>query len=105
MSFHVGQKVVCVRGYFKPDARDYGILNFPKKGCIYAVRDCLMFRFQDANVPAIRLTELKNPICSWTDGDHCEVAFWIGRFRPVIERKTDIAIFTRMLMPNELERT
>lgn len=86
MAFHVGQKVVCVDAEWA----FYGdsCLNDrdPIKGAVYTVAE--VRHFEDGAY--LGLHEL---------GD--EVLFEHGGFRPVIERKTDISIFTRMLTPND----
>jgi hypothetical protein len=48
---------------------------------------------------ALYLNEIVNAICHFDDGDVGEHPFWIGRFRPVVERKTDtgMAILTKIL--------
>jgi hypothetical protein len=49
------------------------------------------------------LDEIKNPVLRYTDGDVGEIPFAAFRFRPVVERKTDISIFTAMLKPSKVE--
>lgn len=88
MSFHVGQKVVCVRA---PVSAPYGPWRVhPKLNEIYTVRD-----FKE--VDSIWLVELINDIgISGTEAGFC-----ISRFRPIVEKKTDISIFTAMLNPKK----
>ena len=78
--FHVGQKVVCV------DASSwYGEFGvFIREGEVYTVA-CIRAK-RDGEV--VDLVELKSPI-------NC--GFYSYRFRPVVEYKTDISIFTDML--------
>jgi hypothetical protein len=86
MTFHVGQKVVCVDDSLpaNPWHRAYPLI----KDAIYVVRglcpncDCGCIRID----PSQRLWD------SW-------------RFRPLEERKTDISIFTALLGPTPKVRT
>lgn len=83
MMFRIGMKVVCIDA--TPRKIPRAVL---KKGAIYTI--------------------VALPYCP--DGEHgIEVAevesqalfgFWKDRFRPVVERKTSIEIFTRMLIPS-----
>ncbi len=83
--FRIGQKVVCVdaSGFRQRECE-----TFPKQGHVYTIRE-----FYDGD--CIRLDELRNPLIYW--GGTQEAAFYIRRFRPVVERKTDIAIFRTIL--------
>jgi hypothetical protein len=100
MTFHVGQKVVCVDDYFAPSAVIPGTI-LPKKGDVYTVREL----FPYWGWAAIRLHEIHNPPGTYRDegtGELVEAAFPAFRFRPVIERKTDISVFTAMLKPSRV---
>lgn len=77
--FRIGQKVVCV------DASDFAE-SYLVEGKIYTVIS-LTGRF----LPGLILVDAEDP-GGW--------AAW--RFRPVVERKTDIAIFTKMLNPESV---
>lgn len=84
MSFHVGQKVVCVddaprRGFASWDAP---IFN----GAIYTIA---AIRNSERGLAA-DLAEVHRP---------CGLPFFLGRFRPVIERKTDISSIVALLNP------
>lgn len=80
MNFQTGQKVVCIRdancelgsGY------DHGLRN----GSVYTIAD-----FSRGSVAAgyLVLAEIKKG------------AWHPSRFRPVVERKTDISVFTKIL--------
>jgi len=89
MAFRVGQKVVCV------DDSDWvaSLLNMPNRpvrGRVYTVRGL----YENA----IYLEEISNPPqARWKNGDVAEACFFARRFRPVVERKTDISAFTKML--------
>lgn len=89
MAFHVGQKVVCVSEPVPSEIQ--GI----KAGGIYTIRSierCPLF-----DVLGFRLEEV---LCGATGlPGHIEGGFRATHFRPVIERKTDISIFTAMLTP------
>ena len=88
--FYVGQKVVCVED-FSFVARFS--LSHPNKNCIYTIRD-----FENrGDYPALRLCEVINPVRKCIGGIVCEPAFACESFRPVVERKTDINIFTEIL--------
>ena len=93
MSFHVGQKVVCVS--VPGNDGSIGDTTFPtnlRVGEIYIVR--WVGIYDDGQ--AVRLAGLYRnfPLVKWQD-----IPFRALRFRPVIERKTDIAIFTALLNP------
>lgn len=89
--FHVGQKVVCIKkGKW---SKGFGWERVPLFGHIYTVRAI------DRN--GLLLLEVINPIAIHDDG--LDEPHWCEtRFRPVVERKTDISIFTRMLTPNKV---
>lgn len=101
-----GQKVVCVNDDFGKGWEDWHH-GLPVKGYVYTVRDVLpAWHFSnDALCPAIRLVEILHPIQSWFDYPGVdEVVFPARRFRPVVERKTDISVFVALLTPTrELE--
>jgi hypothetical protein len=92
--FHVGQKVVCVDDSGNWTNGFY--YEIPVKGRIYTIRDidtrCVVF-FGKA---AIRVEEIILPIENTLVGEW-EPGYSPDRFRPVIERKTDISVFTRIL--------
>lgn len=100
MTFHVGQKVVCV--YDKPlDGHDERnrpggeyTPNWPVAGVVYTIRsiDCWGFR----------LEEIRNPTRQFKDG-YGEARWKPRRFRPIVARKTDISIFQRMLLPQGVD--
>ena len=77
MAFHVGQKVVCV------DARGPAGYAGIQKDRVYVV-DSISREF--LSVPETR-----------------GMLWFQARFRPLIERKTDISIFTEMLKPKQRE--
>lgn len=104
MSFHVGQKVVCV-----DTAERHRTLvpasTYLRVGAVYTIRwvgECPYKPWDDG--PTVRLEEIIRP-------DHVDIPEWndfpfsATRFRPAIERKTDIGVFTEMLKSRELVRT
>ena len=80
MTFRVGQKVVCV------DATGTYLVC---KGNVYTVTG--------VDTPFIEIDHTEVP----SFDDHRGML--ASRFRPVVERKTDISIFTRMLKPQGID--
>jgi len=78
MAFRVGQKVVCVDA----NPRNGHVSNLTE-GAVYTVR---AFGPSKDGSPGISLDEIYHPF-----------PFYQDRFRPVVERKTDISVFTKML--------
>jgi hypothetical protein len=72
----------------------------PVLNSIYTIREVITL---NGHV-AVRLVEIKNPVLEYGDGTN-EMAFRASRFRPVVERKTDISIFTAMLKKKEIHYT
>lgn len=100
MSFHLGQKIVCVNdAWVHP--RVHELPHLPRKGAIYHVRSVEPSRCPGLDCQFLRLAELINPVMTGRDR---EPSFAGDHFRPVIERKTDISIFTKLLAPKQLER-
>lgn len=98
MNFRVGQKVVCV---------DDSIGCWVKHKTLEAGRVYTIRGFDVVDVvghPGVFLEEVINenypPCTRWSD---IEISYRPERFRPVIERKTDISIFTEMLTPKQRE--
>ncbi len=90
--FHIGQKVVCINASHAPfKGRPPGLV----KGRIYTVSAIGLTNHLDPEqLPCISVDELANPY----------IAVWSHRFHPVIERKTDISIFTAMLTPSKVNQ-
>lgn len=80
MAFHVGQKVVCVDD-------DDGSSALIKKGRIYTISAIVGGYLEFCE----RDTWSANGYKGW----------YAWRFRPVVEPKTDISIFTAMLTPKK----
>lgn len=86
-NFRVGQKVVCV------DGDDYGVTV---EGKVYTVASVIprgRSERDDAMGPGLTLREALPPT-----PHH---GFDARRFRPVVERKTDISIFRALLTPSK----
>lgn len=95
-NFRVGQKVTMVQGY-EPKvydrAKSEGV-TLPETGVVYTVRGIEDGLGWYSGVPFIWLEELRNaPHVS----DGVEPNWDARLFRPVVDRKTDISIFTAML--------
>ena len=104
--FRVGQKVVCVNdasighGSFFVNAygklmRSDGNMGGLTRGNIYTVRRITATEYQTL----LALEEIDRP-CAGPDP-----GFRADRFRPLIERKTDISIFTKMLTESKVPVT
>jgi hypothetical protein len=88
MTFRVGQKVVCVKEPHKANPR----VTQPVVGKVYTVRQTYL-SWPDSK-PGIVLDEIQNGIHRASGQEY---GFYASRFRPVVERKTDISIFTEIL--------
>lgn len=88
MTFRVGQRVACVKvGAWETDDIGPVPAQMPVYGGVYTI---------DEIVPDDDGTWLR------LDGFDC-FALWHARhFRPVVERKTDISLFTAMLNPSQV---
>src|ERR1700687_6044735 len=92
--FRVGQKVVCVddmgHGRYSPFATCNFDLEGLRKGEVYTIRDI----GRALGVDVVRLEEIHRSYSSFVGDEN----FYAGqRFRPIVERQTDISIFTKML--------
>ena len=97
MIFSVGQKVVCINDEWL-DPSWVAVPNRPVAGLIYTVRGHDYWDLPDLFVnDRIFLVEITNPLVDWIECEQREGSFPTWRFRPVVERKTDISIFTQML--------
>ncbi len=96
INFHVGQKVVCIRG-LEPGS-GYGWEIQPEINEVYTIRDIDCERESCPDPIGLRLVEIVNkPALYYGCVEPSEGSFGSSRFRPVVERKTDISIFTEML--------
>ena len=98
MTFRVGQKVVCIDNSMAPGLQRWHGQTYPEIGPVYTVRAIVL---SSSGYECLLLAEIVNPI---PDGYRGEGGFEAVRFRPIVERKTDISIFTDMLMPTTPKR-
>jgi hypothetical protein len=101
--FQIGQKVVCVND--GPPSRcgevinGYTVINEMdglKNGAVYTIRGFGIC--WDTQRPGLFLNEIVRPL----DYDGTETPFDRRRFRPAVQRKTDISIFKEMLAPKRI---
>lgn len=83
--FKIGQKVVCVDASSPPIRGHRSDPDWPVKGQIYTVADLRID--PSSGLPALQ-TEEQGSKYVW---------YQRRRFRPLVERKTDISIFTKIL--------
>lgn len=106
MAFNVGQKVVCVGGsearlpyqtrkFWAHWRRAWGVAA-PAKGSIYTIRET---RNRKDGTQGVRLVEIVNPICEWSDAPPQEPWYHAEDFRPLLDRPTDIEVFKCLLVP------
>lgn len=93
MTFRVGQKVVCIHTF--PQAEWTPEIAFPNKDAVYTIRAIIAYPAGEGAL----LREIKNPQVD-TFAGFVEPAFTVRAFRPLVERKTDISIFKKMLAPS-----
>ena len=104
MTLHVGQKVVCIGADGTPNIdwdawlAYYKIVR-PERGSIYTVRDT---RMGSGDRQFIRVSEIINPLADFIDAPRQEPWWWAEAFRPIVEHKTDISVFTAMLKPSKV---
>lgn len=85
--FYVGQKVECVDDTH-PQNRPLGLL---KAKSTYTIRWIGQFRGR----LCVRVDEIIRP-CG-NDRTPFDTPYYSSRFRPIVERKTDISVFTQIL--------
>lgn len=93
--FRVNQKVVCIHAPQSPIAMKWMALgaHYPTKNSVYTIRKIVLFPDLSSGV---LLSELVNDHMGYSP----EPAFGVEHFRPIVSRKTDIAIFTALLNPS-----
>lgn len=91
MNFRIGQKVVCIKK--SRDTPPVGEVQ-PCVGGIYTVRGIVDWGGEWG--VGLYLQEIHNSPIN-TNAGVVERTFSVRRFRPAVERKTDISIFTKML--------
>lgn len=91
MTFYIGQKVVCI-----DDSSNTFILKLHlrcwhhlKIGEVYTISG-----FDPEGVDAVYLIEIPELVISGWD---FPVGWGVERFRPLVEKKTDISVFQQML--------
>ncbi len=103
-NWHIGQKVVCIKSYTKVWAswiHHFGYI-VPIEGNIYTIKEIftdsaqLRCYNQVGNV-CFRFNEICNVF--WDE----ELGYDQMNFRPLVEKETDISIFTDMLETKETE--
>jgi hypothetical protein len=87
-----GQKIVCIDDGGFPISRANGFAT-PVKDVVYTIREMIYYPHQDCM--GLMLQEIRNPVIPRKG----EITFRESKFRPVVEKKTDISIFTAMLKP------
>ena len=95
MNFRVGQRVVCVDptwGCSGP-LQASNCPNLPTKGTVYTVRGLIS---HNENL-FLLLAEITNPSVRDLFNRITEAVFEAHKYRPVVERKTDISVFRRLL--------
>ena len=91
-NFHVGQKVVCINDHGSPEV--WNGFRIARQGSIYTVRSIYYF----GETELLLLEEIVNQVSSYSCGfKDCEPGFESESFRPLVERKPDISVFTDML--------
>ena len=92
MNFRVGQKVVCINA--APHARRRPIDPMPlRKGGIYIIGGFAPHKLYGWDEPCMHLVGVTN-----VDNNH---PFRQSRFLPVVQRKTDISIFKKLLVTSK----
>lgn len=100
MAFYRGQKVVCIYDGSPPSGlgpgKKWDIGEEISKGCIYTIKDIFTNTFGEC----FDLFEVGRTVKSQEYWGY-RIGYVSYRFRPVVERKTDISIFTAMLNPSK----
>ena len=102
MTFFVGQKVVCIA---EPDPERAAFSNsvWTKKGSIYTIRSIITGLAKPITLQRwtmLLFAEIDNSHNDWHGMEPGFESIW---FRPIVSRKTDISIFTKMLTPNGVD--
>lgn len=97
MTFRVGQKVICIDVDSGPGV--WSDNDAPSVGTVYTV---LGIHVDEDDFLILRLVEIsRGPIARSRYGNRA--GYWAARFRPVVDRKTSIEIFTAMLKPQGVD--
>jgi hypothetical protein len=92
--FHIGQRVVCIHDIGCASGNEFP--NIPIKGSTYTVRGFVSPDVGYERTPGMLLEEVVNPPWEYNEGLF-EPSFHPYHFRPLVQHKTDISVFTRML--------
>ncbi len=95
MAFRIGQKVVCVDDGAREPRRWWPGCAV-KRGEIYTIRGFVTAPYD--GIPCILVEELRNIIAHKGIIDD-DAGYRIERFRPLVEKKTDISTLTALLNP------
>lgn len=95
-NLRVGQKVVCIGDKWR---KFPSVQSYPVKDQIYTIRSLYSGHGVNYNTPIIGLylVEIRSPIIETELDGLTEVGWIASAFRPLITRKTDISVFTRIL--------
>lgn len=99
MTFRVGQKVVCVDGSDHASYECEGTI-MPIEKQIYTIRETIIG--PRCGTQHVRLVEILNTSRLTVEDGYGEPWFRCSRFRAIVERKTDISVFTSMLNTNKV---
>jgi hypothetical protein len=99
--FRIGQKVVCVddsqTDYVGiPESKWIKDLNGLTLGAVYTIRRIGYEEIWARDVLCLWLDEIIRPV---DRGSTYEPGYAATRFRPAVQRKTDISIFKKLLAP------
>lgn len=86
MTFHVGQKVVCVNASGIEDAKPL------IENAVYTIREVIPLR-RSSRGAGIFVLEIINHDSS----DGFEIGYFADRFRPIVKRETDISFAQEIL--------
>lgn len=95
--FHVGQKVVFVRGAPVPGEWKTLSCNL-KNESVYTIREIDPLYIPYFEMAGVRVEEDVYPAVKWKD-QWIEPAVLACHFRPLVDRKTDIGLLTALLDP------
>lgn len=104
MIFHKGQKVVCINDDPITETDTgimHGNLSGLTKGQTYTVRQAGLICPLKKGVPCIRVEEIVRP--NRTIIEHSDMPYRADRFRPLVEKKTDISELEKLLNTKQLE--
>ncbi|QIB36935.1 hypothetical protein G3A56_02100 [Rhizobium oryzihabitans] len=104
-NFVVGQKVVCIGECFPTHHLYRGLVPITK-GTVLTVREITKAkRIDGKEAVGLRFKEIINPSMVTLHHGIWEFDYSPRKFRPVIQRKTDISIFKAMLNPSKEQVT